>query len=41
MPCGDSEINSCLTCVHYAKKQELCTLGFDISEILLHECYSV
>lgn len=37
MPCGDEQYETCASCPHFQKKHKLCDLGFDISDILLHE----
>lgn len=35
MPCGDTTVESCISCKHFQKNHDLCDLNFDISEILL------
>lgn len=35
MPCGDPKERSCLECDRYDDDHKLCTIGFDISDILL------
>ena len=35
MPCGDSTVEHCKNCPHYQQSQDLCDLGFDISDVLL------
>lgn len=37
MPCGDPKEEDCLRCDRYDEKHQLCTLGFDISEILFRK----
>lgn len=37
MPCGDPKEENCFECSRYDSEHELCTLGFDISEILLRK----
>lgn len=37
MPCGDPKEEDCLKCGRFDKDHELCTIGFDISEILLNK----
>ena len=37
MPCGDPKEISCFDCKRYDSKHELCTIGFDISDILLRK----
>lgn len=35
MPCGDPNVDICTECPRFDSKHELCTLGFDISDVLL------
>jgi hypothetical protein len=37
MPCGDLNMDHCMTCPHFQKNHDLCDLGFDISEVLLKD----
>lgn len=37
MPCGDPVVISCFECPRFDEKHELCTIGFDISDVLINK----